>query len=91
MPPFGNVFSCLKHSNNYKQGFVIVSKPNFSQILQLPLPITLKQYTCDKKYNLDYCLPLFEVFPKLGLSFVVGDEMKCFIKEGPKIVSVSKL
>jgi peptide chain release factor subunit 1 len=85
------VFSAVKSLKVMKTGCVIVARTGFCEILTTDLPITLKKYTCDKKFDLDYLLSLYEVFPKLGMAYIVGDEVICYTKTGPKIEQVGKL
>jgi peptide chain release factor subunit 1 len=91
VPPSDNVFSSVKTLKTINNGCVIVSRSGFCEILTTDLPITLKKYTCDKKFDLEYLLSLYETFPKLGLAYIVGDEVICYLKQGPKIEQVGKL
>ncbi len=88
---FDNVFSFVKSLKNIKNGCVIVAQKGFSEILTTDLPITLKQYTCDKKFHLGYLLSLYEIFPRVGLAYILGDEIICYMKTGPQVEQIGKL
>ncbi len=89
--PSNSVFSKLKNLKSSLLGNVIIANPNGSEILIPPLPITKKIYKCDSKYHLDFLLTLYEEHPQIGLAYVLGDEVCCYIKQGSKINCINKL
>ena len=91
LPLSSRVFSFIKEYKPDELGCVILATAESFKVVQPPLPIKFKFYRCDKQFHLDQLFELYKTHPKIGVALITGDEVECWIYEGPSKKLAMKL